>query len=114
MQIAGNSRKFSRTPLQAKVELRLQTGILVEGHSRDLSVRGVWLSTDRSLPVGNLSRVRIMLDTNLGQLRVEMLGRVVRDDEGGLAIEFLDVAEEMEHHLMAVLEECEAESEVEA
>ncbi|MBI2433714.1 MAG: PilZ domain-containing protein [Candidatus Hydrogenedentes bacterium] len=106
---AGEARKYLRTPVQARVEIRLDSGVLVEGHSRDLSLRGVWFSTDRSLPIGNLTRVRITLDTNLGQIRIESAGRVVRDDDGGVAIEFVNVGSECEQHLRRVVEDAPEE-----
>jgi len=99
------ARRCERSDLEARVEVRMDSGVLVEGSTRDVSLNGLWFFTDRSLPIGNRTRVRLVADTSIGRFNVEMSGRVVRDDEGGVAIEFLDLKGESIENLRQVVGE---------
>jgi hypothetical protein len=105
--MAGNmdGRRFERRPVQARVEIRMPSGVLLEGQSRDLSLRGLWFSTDRSLPIGNRTQVRLCLETGIGRITITSQGRVVRDDDGGVAIEFTDMGTECEDSLRRFVHE---------
>lgn len=105
MTMVLNGRKNERRPVEARVEIRMQSGVLLEGQSRDLSLSGVWFSTDRSIPIGNSTRVRIMMESELGKISIVTHGRVVRDDDGGVAIEFTQMGAECENDLRRVVEE---------
>lgn len=100
-----DGRRYERRPVQTRVEIRMESGVLVEGESRDLSLRGLWFATDRSIPVGNPTQVRLCLETDLGRITVVTWGRVVRDDEGGVAIEFTDMAADSEGSLRRLVAE---------
>jgi len=93
------AREFSRSPVQTRVEVRLKSGVLVEGCARDVSMNGVWFCTERSLPVGNQVRVSVVLGGGASEQRIETVGSVVRVDEGGVAIGFTKIDAESVDHL---------------
>jgi len=71
----------------------------MEGESRNVSLNGMLITSERLLPVGNTCRVSLLLHGNVGNLRLEMHGRVVRVDDEGIAIEFSQVGIESLEHL---------------
>lgn len=107
----SEARKFSRSPVSVRLQVRLDNGILIEGETRDVSFTGLWFQTDRSLPLD--STVRILIEYAPGSERIDTRGKVVRVDEGGVAIEFIDPREESEEHLQRlVLDNAENETSV--
>jgi len=52
-------RDSDRVRVAARVEVRLHSGVLVEGGVVDLSERGILMATERSLPLD--SRVRVLI-----------------------------------------------------
>jgi hypothetical protein len=92
-----NAREFSRSRVCVKSEVRLNSGILLEGEVRDVSMNGIWFATERLLPIGNKVRVHLLLKGG-GENRIETEGEVVRVDDGGIAINFTTIdAGSIEH-----------------
>jgi len=81
-------RDSDRVRVAARVEVRLHSGVLVEGGVVDLSERGILMATERSLPLD--SRVRVLICPEGGHARdgVCLDGRVARVDIRGVAIAF--------------------------
>lgn len=71
----------------------------MEGESRNISLNGMLITSERLLPVGNTCKVALMLRGNVDHLRIEMHGQVVRVDDSGIAIEFSHVDLESLEHL---------------
>jgi hypothetical protein len=94
-----DAREFSRCLVTAKVEVRLDSGVLVEGRSRDVSLNGLWFASERSLPVGNTVKVMLVLNAGGTEHRIEVHGHVVRVDEGGVAVEFTEIDSDSVDHL---------------
>ena len=94
----SDQREFSRSSILVRSELRLDSGVLVEGQARDLSLEGISIETDQSVPVGNPVKMTLLLDAGQGPLRIETAGEVVRVSEKGVAIRFTKIdAESLEH-----------------
>lgn len=106
-------RTHTRWPICAHAELRLENGMLMEGQSRNVSLNGVLLTSERMLPVGNSCRVSIVVDDELQAIRINVYGRVVRMDEVGIAIEFAYVDVEnfdrLRQYVMRQAEEAEVD-----
>ena len=94
-------REFSRSEVAIRSEVRLQSGILLEGQIRDVSLNGAWFSTERSLPIGHPVQVSLVLSGGepAEEIRIDLRGQVVRIEEGGVAVEFLSVSDEGIDHL---------------
>jgi hypothetical protein len=88
------SRRFSRSPVHAFAEIRLHSGVLLEGLIRNASLTGVWFVSTRSLPLGNPVTIEILLSINGKRYRITSQGRVARVGEGGVAIEFASLSED--------------------
>ena len=97
-------REFSRSPVTARAQVRLESGVLVEGRAHDVSLNGVLFYSDQLLPVGNAVHVTLVLNGGNGEYRIETEGHVVRVLEAGVAIEFTEVdADSIEHLRKLVL-----------
>lgn len=88
------SRRFSRCPVHAYAEIRLHSGVLLEGLIRDVSLTGLWFISTRSLPLGNPVRVEILHVVSGKRHRIATEGQVARVGEGGVAIEFTSLNED--------------------
>lgn len=86
-----------------KGEVRLPSGVLLEGQTQDVSLKGVWFATERSLPVGNLVKVCLVLSSGDEHYHIETQGRVVRVDQGGMGIEFTEIDSESIDHLRSLV-----------
>ena len=60
----------------------------MEGSSRDLSLNGIFVTTDHKIPLQSPCRVKILLSGMKPPLFLEMEGRIVRSDASGMAITF--------------------------
>lgn len=83
----GNRRQFARSKVCARAELRLNCGVVMEARTRDVSMKGLLVESERSLPVGNACTLRLELDEGGETHRICMEGSVVRVDPSGMGIE---------------------------
>ena len=100
----SDQRRYSRSTIRARAELRLHTGIVMEGESRDVSMNGLFVKADHMFPVGNVCQVVLVLEGGDREFRIETSGEVVRVSEEGIAIEFEQIdLDSMEHLRKLVL-----------
>ena len=99
----GKHREFTRSVARFEDEVRSGTTTIVSGRTRDLSLRGLYVMTSRSLPVGTPCHVSLPLDGSQKELRVEVAGRVVRVEPHGIAVEFMEMELDSFHHLRNVV-----------
>lgn len=96
-------RKFTRRQVAMRVEVRLDCGVLIEGKARNVSLNGLFLETERSLPLGSRVRVKMVVSDPLGETHVDCTGVVSRLDGHGVAIELVRFAEEHIEHLEHII-----------
>ena len=86
----SEKRKCKRQQVPFHVEVRLESGVLVEGCALNVSMNGLLFETERSLPVG--CRVRVyLIHESAPHDHILCHGEVARLDEWGLAISFDDI-----------------------
>lgn len=96
-------REFTRCRVAFPVEVRTRCGVLVEGVAENLSLKGVLLKTERSLPLDAPVRVSIVLGEANKAFRIECEGTVARIDRHGVAIAFSSIDGDRLEHLRQVL-----------
>ncbi|MFA7692651.1 MAG: PilZ domain-containing protein [Candidatus Hydrogenedentes bacterium] len=80
-------RKELRHGIPMRVEVRLDSGVLLEGNTENISSTGLFFETERFLPLG--LRVRVyLIPLCLGHQAVMCRGEVSRFDDLGFAIAF--------------------------
>ncbi len=95
----SESREFTRSPVCVRTQVRLASGVLLEGQTRDVSLKGILFATERALPKGTVVRVAMVLEIGGQELRIETEGAVARVGEGAVAIEFTQIDSESVEHL---------------
>ena len=91
MQMPKDRRQFSRVSIQIEGELAMDDAMTINGVSRDVSLNGLFLLCDASLPVGANCRVTLFLGDRKARTRVEAHGRVVRQEEAGVGLTFTEI-----------------------
>jgi hypothetical protein len=98
---ATEQRQSIRLKAPGPVQVRLPNGVLLEGQTRDISLRGLWLATDQCLPLRARAHVRI---GGRRALPVELEAQVNRADEGGVAMVFTRVSEDNCERLRSLMQ----------
>lgn len=96
MEITDNKEKRKHTRVEFSTRIVLMasdTEIEATGSSKDLSLKGVFVNTDKKLDVGTECNVKIFLSGGIGDIELAMTAKVARvvDAGLGLAFEAMDV-----------------------
>lgn len=85
----ANRRKKLRVDFKTSIVLRTdQSEIHIEGSSRDLGLKGIFIHTLEELAVGTKCKVELKLTGMTEQLNLYMQGKIIRKDPNGIAVEF--------------------------
>jgi hypothetical protein len=88
-----NRREFTRVRIHMDVEVATSEAMTIQGRLHDLSMTGIYLSCDTPFPVGTECRAAILLGNPATPMRIETGGRVVRTEDGGMAIHFEEICD---------------------
>jgi PilZ domain len=99
MHTTGDRREFSRVPKKLHVKVMAGDTTIDSGNTRDLSLKGLFLLTDRPLPVGTVCQLVLQLESSDSRVFMPAWGRVVRTEPAGMALEFTELGPECYHHL---------------
>jgi hypothetical protein len=87
----GESERREKTRVDFKTSIVLKTDqseIHIDGNSRDLSLKGIFIHTGEQIPIDTRCEVEVNLTGMTEQLNLYMQGRVVRKAPNGIAVEF--------------------------
>ena len=87
MNNAPNQRRVSRLPVQLFVEIRHDDICLSSNKTHDVSMKGLFVHTGKTLPIGTPCQVKLILQ---GEQSIDVRGRVVRVTNAGMAVEFYE------------------------
>lgn len=96
-------REFSRVAINIEISLRSGGEKITSRRTRNLSMKGVYVPCRQGFPAGSKCRVTLFLGEPEAQLRIEAKAMVVRQDQGGMAIQFLELPLESYQHLRQLL-----------
>ena len=88
MNKGPNQRRFSRLPVQLFVEIRHDDICLSSNKTHDVSMKGLFVHTGKTLPIGTACQVKLMLEGGQGEPSIDVHGQVVRVTNAGMAVEF--------------------------
>ena len=96
MSFDPNARKRSHTRVPSKLEADLvfEEGEACMGFLENISLRGLFMRTDRCVPVGSAGRVKLHLGGRGHGLVVGIEGVAVRSDENGVGVRFSGMAQD--------------------
>ncbi len=81
-------RKFTRVPFRTLVKLKAAGRTIISQKLRDISLGGAFLYSTEAFPVGTMCLLEIRLTGRASLLKIGVEGKVVRAEDGGLAVEF--------------------------
>lgn len=100
-------RKYPRVGFTTQIKVRLEANgkkILLEGNSQDLSLKGVFLSTDTDiLPVGTEVSLNIYLSGGIDEIVLFVKGSVARSSDAGMGIAFDSMDVDTYSHLKNIV-----------
>jgi hypothetical protein len=88
MSNSSNQRKCSRLPIQLFVEIRHDDICLSSNKTHDVSMKGLFVHTGKTLPIGTLCQVKLMLEGSQAAQSIEVGGQVARVTHAGMAVVF--------------------------
>ncbi len=84
-------RKHSRVGFTTAIKVALEAGgekINFDGNSNDLSLKGIFVTTQNSFSSGTKCSIRICLTGGIDKIELMIKGTVVRNSSNGMGIEF--------------------------
>ncbi len=87
--MGNDKRKRTRVHFETQVVLKTDVSEIKAGaNSLDISLKGMFISTDEKIPVGTPCDMEIVLSGTTSRLALNIEGVVARHDKGGLGITF--------------------------
>jgi hypothetical protein len=99
MNVRPDNREFTRVPAKVKVEIVTREGVFFTRTTRNLSMSGLYVEGHEQLPAGTECRLRLFLGEDRNATCIEILGRILRTDADGMAVEFAQIEVEGFDHL---------------
>ena len=98
--MGDEKRKNTRVSFNTHVVLKCnEVEIMAVAGSKDISMKGIFVETDRKLPVGTQCDVGILLSGTTSTLSLSMKGIIVRDTPTGMGIHFESIEVDSYYHL---------------
>ncbi len=85
-------RRFKRVKFTVKAEVVAEGMALKDLRTRDLSVKGAFIESDKKPPLGSTCNLKLLLmEADRVVEEVNLKAEVVRKEEGGFAVEFKEI-----------------------
>lgn len=96
-------REFTRCKICLKAEVRLANGILLEGETENISMKGLWFRTEKTFPKDTPVRIHLYLTGTKEKEALDIRGHVVRIEANGMGICFEEIDADSVEHLQRLL-----------
>ncbi len=108
MAVSDNDerRKHTRVEFATSILIQIEADgekIDFKGSSSDLSLKGVFISTQNILAVGTKCSIKVYLTGTIDKLALLMDGSIVRSNENGMGIEFTSMDVDTYSHLKNIV-----------
>ncbi len=103
---SDEKRKHHRVSFPARIQVLLDMDgkeIALKGSSQDLSLRGIFVETDRDFDMGTRCLVKVFLAGGLDEVELQMQGTVVRQTPNGIGVEFNSMDVDTYSHLKNIV-----------
>ncbi len=107
--VAANNeerRRHARVGFSTAIQILLDADgepVKLEADSKDLSLRGIFVFTDKTVPAGTKCTVKIYLTGGIDKIELQMNATIVRKTENGMGIEFDSMEVETYSHLKNIV-----------
>jgi len=99
-------RKHSRVGFLTQIEIRIEADgkkNILEASSKDLSLKGIFVSTEKRFPLGTKCLITVYLTGGIDKIELLMEGTVVRVTDNGFGIEFDSMDVDTYSHLKNIM-----------
>ena len=97
-------REKTRVHFKTQVTLKAdESKIVSEANSKDISIRGMFVNTEKKMPVGTPCDIEILLTGTSTKLALNIKGIVTRQDATGLGISFDSMDLDSHFHLKNII-----------
>lgn len=108
MVISNNDerRKHSRVGFTTEIQIMLEADgkvVDLKGSSRDLSLKGIFISSEDTYASGTKCSIRVYLSGGIEKIELQMKGTVVRAGENGIGIAFDSMDVDTYSHLKNIV-----------
>lgn len=109
MAVSNNDerRKFSRVAFAADIRIDIATGgetVQVDGSSRDLSLKGVFIHTKKTFELESVCEINIHLTGSIDEIVLKVKGRVARVSQNGIGLIFDSMDVDSYSHLKNIVQ----------
>jgi len=91
MKKQRNQREFTRVPVNMEVEVVAGKSTILGHLTRDVSLNGLFLSSEEKFPAGTDCHLTIFLGGRKSRQRIKLKGEVVRVEARGMAFAFHEI-----------------------
>ena len=96
----GKTRVHFKTQVTLKAD---ESKIVSEANSKDISIKGMFVNTEKKMPVGTPCDIEILLTGTSTRLALSIKGIVIRQDASGLGISFDSMDIDSHFHLKNII-----------
>lgn len=99
--MTNDKRDFSRVPFKVSALLQCE-GVAIKGEVKDVSMHGLFLETDETIPVGTPVEITVYLSA-AEPIVISVSGLVARADAGGIGCVFDKMDVDSFAHLRSII-----------
>ena len=96
----GKTRVHFKTQVTLKAD---ESKIVSEANSKDISIKGMFVNTEKKMPVGTPCDIEILLTGTSTRLALSIKGIVTRQDATGLGVSFDSMDIDSHFHLKNII-----------
>jgi len=97
-------RRRQRVDFKTKITLKTdQSELNLEGSSKDLSLKGMFINTDKHIALNTKCDIEIYLTGMTEEFTLNMKGVIIRREGNGIAVEFITMDLDSFTHLKNIL-----------
>ncbi|MBW2020589.1 MAG: PilZ domain-containing protein [Deltaproteobacteria bacterium] len=97
-------RKKTRVHFRTQVILKTdESEIVAEANSKDISMKGIFVNTEKKIPVGTPCDIEILLTGTSTKLALTVKGVIKRQDASGLGVAFDSIDLDSYIHLKNII-----------
>jgi hypothetical protein len=102
--MGDDKRRRTRVHFETQVVLKTDISEIKAGaNSSDISMKGMFISTDEKIPVGTPCDIEIVLSGTTSKLALNIEGVIARQDKHGLGITFASMDVDSYFHLKNIV-----------
>jgi hypothetical protein len=97
-------RQSTRVDFNTEIYLKTPSQTFrLEGNSRDISQKGIYILTDKDIPVDTMCEIKLVLSGASPPVVLDIIGKVARKTDEGIGVEFKEMDLDSYTHLKNIV-----------